>query len=228
MQANLRIYIFVFLCSVIPVVSAENFILGYSPEHVFSDKNILKRVTCAFNYAGHGVSLVQLPAKRSLEMSKRANIDGDVGRIEQVYREESSLLPVMTPVSSIDLCVYGRPGLDISHESDVINYTLVPILGIRYFERFPHTIYKRSNQASSLTGALSMIRAKRGDYTFWSKDIGMEINRRHLNQHIISYFDEPIDQQYLFTMLNRKHKKYIPDLEKAYLATQMDYSCAAQ
>ncbi len=205
---------------------SEEFVLGYT---LSSQKAVLplimEQVECVFKIAGHDVIFRELPAARLDEMLQRGKIDGDIARVSEIVTENTIAIP--SPVSELNIWVYGRPRLNISSKEDLKRYKLVPVHGIVYFERYPVDIFPRVDRARSLNHALKMVQGGRGDYTFGSDESRREVEKQGWQKKLVRYPETPIDILRLYMIMHRRHAAHVDTLDQAIQKVNMGAQCAS-
>ena len=103
-----------------------------SPVHRLATE-ILK---VAYARIGYQLTVEFLPTRRSLIAANAGSYDGEVGRISGVDREFSNLIPVPTPISSIEVVAFARkPSKFIRTWEDLKGLRVGIVRGELYAER---------------------------------------------------------------------------------------------
>ncbi len=197
---------------------SPHFTLAYSrvsQENIVPD--ILPRIRCAFQLAGFGLTLKELPPQRAYEMLKRGLVDGDIARTHafMLIRPDDFYRKIPQAIQQIDVWVYGRHGLQFEHLEGLKKYRLVPVFGIVYFEQYLQQGFPYVDRASSIPQALKMVRGGRGDYTFGSIMATQDIQENAWQKDIVKY-PMPVDTLGLYTLMHKTHAAHIPALDAAY------------
>jgi len=189
----------------------------------FPETNLLKSiVTEGFKRANIPLKFQTLPPQRSLLNSNLGIDDGEAARIFDINKLYPNLVRVCVPIHSIDIVLLSKENLHIKEPSDLKNYNVGVLRGVKIAESIAEKAKPLSiTRATNYLMLIKMLNNHRIDVIIGSKIALLSIFSEIKEQGLFMTL-KPIMSLPLYTYLHKKHKALIPQLEKAYNSMMKD------
>lgn len=175
-------------------------------------KNILKE---GFKRAGIPLNFQRLPNQRSLINANSGINDGEAARISKISKIYPNLLRIDVPIHTIHIVLISKRDLHIRELADLKKYQLGVVRGVKITEKIAHKLTHNVIEATDYKGLIKMLVLDRIDAIIVNK-LGAYTDLQYFKNTTFYLWKKPIVSPKLYTHLNKKHKKLIPRLEKAY------------
>lgn len=204
--------------------NAENvtLTLGQNPEAHKAYPVLEQVVTRAFEIANVDLKIELYPAKRSLILANKGELDGEVSRLEHVAKEYPSLVPLNEPIIVTNFYAFIPKGVTCPKtQDDLLKKTTIRLLGFKYFELLEEQTQSKMETVYSLRQAGRMLDANRAFYIVLPKVAKQQIED-DANIQLKTCFDTPVLRVTFKTFLHKKHAHLVPRLDAAYKAAKQE------
>lgn len=176
----------------------------------------------AFLRAHIGLDFQVLPNKRSLINANSGIDDGDAARVWEIGNYYPNLVRVPASSASIDLVVLANRKVHISEPSDLSQYNVGVINGMKIAvlmaqEAKPVSLFKATNYET----LVRMLISGRLDVAVINR-AGLYSNMKVLEDTKLYLVDKPLMSRPLYPQLHKKNEAYVPQLTKAYQSLHDD------
>ena len=163
-----------------------------------------------------------LPNQRSLINANRGIFDGEAARIWEINESYPNLIRVPVSIHSLDLLILSRHKIVIKKMSDLKNYHIGVIRGMKISEKLAKDIEPLSiTAATSHLSLFKMLKNNRLDIIISNK-IGLFTNISAIKNKGFHLVKKPLISRPLYVHLHQKHKALVPKFEKVFKSMRDD------
>jgi len=172
--------------------------------------------------AGFKLNFQILPNQRSLINANTGVNDGEAARISTISKIYPNLIKVDVPIHTIDIVVISKKNIKIKKMSDLKNYHLGIIRGVKITEQIAKKIANKPVfEATNYKSLIKMLVLDRVEIIIVNK-LGAFTDLKKFKNTTFYLRKKPLVSPKLYTHLNIKNKSLIPKLEKAYKSMLKD------
>ena len=213
------LFSFFLLCSLSNAQTSLTISTGFLPPESDLVENLMREISKRSNI---NINYQVLPNKRSLIQANNGVVDGEASRILEINKYYPNLLAVPVKIHSIDLIALTNKEIKLSKPSDLKNYNVGVIHGMKIAvlmaeKNKPISVFK----APDHTTLINMLAANRLDVVITNK-MGLFTSLDKIKKHNFFMSKEPLLSRSLYMQLHKKNKEYIPVFEKALESMHKD------
>lgn len=199
------------------LLHADNQTLRITSGFDYPETNLIHSVLKeGFKRAKIGLEYHTLPNQRSLINANRGIYDGEAARIWEINELYPNLVRIPVSIHAIDLVVLSRKKIFITKASDLKNYHVGVIRGMKIAEKMAKDAKPLSiTTATNHITLVKMLSNDRLDLILTNK-IGLLTDLSKSIEKGFYLVEKPILSRPLYMHLHKKHKNLIPKLEKAF------------
>ena len=192
-----------------PLVISTGF---YAPESNLVEKVLQE----GFKRANMDLVFQVLPNQRSLLNANKGINDGEASRIGKINNFYPNLVQVPVSTHSIDLVVLSKEKIDIKDFSELKQYNVGVVRGMKIAEKLVQEAKPHSYIAATHNEELIKMLVNNRIDVIVSSQIGLSVSLNKLKKINLYMMERPLLSLPLYMHLHKKHKKLIPKFEKAF------------
>lgn len=164
----------------------------------------------AYQKIGYKIKIIEIPGKRSLAMSNRGELDGELHRIDKINIQYPNLIQIPVSIVSIPQSAFAKKDIKIDGWESLRPYTIGLVRGYILAERYTQGM-KHLHPITTWEQGFKMLDADRIDVIVSNKYRGFKL-LRELNIQDIHPLDPPLAVTPMYHYLHIKHIKIVPQI----------------
>jgi|GEM_PF-4158243 len=192
-------------------VSAETFRMATHEtiHHAFPE--VENRLVLAYAALGHTLELKEVPVLRSLALSNRGDLDGELIRIRSITDYAPNLRLIDVPVAYAEVAIFTADQSNIQTIYDLAGKRIITTLGTKLPKDLSEQYGFSLMMAPSVEAAFQMASRGRGAGVLYTAREGRQILDK-LNLTGLAGYYLPVGRYPLYHFVHKKNKHLIDDL----------------
>ncbi|NRA84918.1 MAG: transporter substrate-binding domain-containing protein, partial [Gammaproteobacteria bacterium] len=168
-------------------------------------------IATAYRRLGIAIQLQSYPSKRSLHLSNRGVLDGEVLRVDHISNDFENLIKIDVPIYQFSGVAYTvNRSATVDNIASIFNYRVAIMRGIFWQEELAEQFNGQITRVDSTKRQFKLLEMGRVDYIITGRATAEKIlNNSFVNNQFVEVVPG-IKKYALFHFLNAKHQHILP------------------
>jgi len=217
----MRALIALFVLAAASVSLAEPIVVGVSTTVANALPEKTKQLKSALRATGLPFQFIELPNERVLRSLSSGHVDMDLYRHQSAMTDIEAALRIPTPVDTKKLYLVThseRPELCDTPPENYPEYSMVGVIGARFFDNFIYPKFKSHTKVINFDQAMQLIDLKRADFSVWDlEDTLKSIEKTGIKLGICD--KSPILELAFHSYIHVRLEQHLDIIDRAYRNT---------
>ena len=209
------------LAAIAPLAIAKTFVIATYDASTEAFPDAIPLAERMYQIAGHELSVVRIPANRSLIMANAGEIDGELLRFDDILLDAPNLVLIEEPIAKAPVVIFAHQSMHINSIEDLKGLHIASTRGTKVIQQLA-SIYEFSVvETNNFHAAFAMVESNRAHATIFIEDQGNRIIAE-LALSNVSRQGKEVSRRPFFHVLHNTNAQYLPELTQALIQAKTE------